>query len=793
MSIQHSSSNVDQSSSILNLRDYALALHGMGFNVLPIQVGSKAASIEWKAYQKCPQTTKEIANFNWQENIAIIDGPNGIRTIDLDACTNYDLLFHILTLLGLEHDYPWVTHTPGKGGGFHIHLICHEPLTLTPNGVLVGLPINPLASFKQLELRWNSCYCLLPPSFHPDTQTHYVWAFGEPSTPLATVPVQLVERMFSCLADPQKELPHKEVNTTAPTSKITKEPKTPQKKILRYDAWANKALTQELALLQNTLEGKRNEQLNKSAFNLGQIIGAGLLNQDMVEQELTRTAELIGLPLPEIQATLTSGITQGLKQPRMPRQIFEENEPPIKLAPLHDPKSQDFDNKLTSFSADDQGNAEAVYYLFGKYITYNDASGWTTWNTTHFTPSIQRINTLIVETLRLRASAARHMERKDIAEISKSMAGRIAACRTLLETLAYVEIEKFDNEPDLINTKSGIVHLRTKKIIPHDPSYRFTWCTSVGYNPNANSNPWLDFLNETVESLEMVGYLKQSLGYSITGHTNEESMFYIYGPPRSGKGTMCEIILSIFPRPIATEVDFNSFTAKRENDSQNFDLAPLKAARIVFASESNKYQSLNPAKIKQLTGGNLVHCAFKHRDFFTYRPQYVVWLSSNHEVNGDPDDDALWGRIKVIIFPNSKLGSEDKSLKYRMQSPEILEGVLAWLIDGAAEWYELEGKGLETPEAVKQLTQQQRSAQDSVGLWLEECCEFKADEWTESSRVRASYEMWCETNGYEAKKAKGLGQSLTAHGYEVSVAKWVITTPNSKGKSLRGVRNLIIL
>lgn len=207
----------------------------------------------------------------------------------------------------------------------------------------------------------------------------------------------------------------------------------------------------------------------------------------------------------------------------------------------------------------------------------------------------------------------------------------------------------------------------------------------------------------------MANYLQEAMGYSITGHTSEECVFYLWGPTRAGKGTYTEAILGVVPRHIAIEVDFNTFTAKREGDSQNFDLAPLKAARIVFASESNKFQSLNPAKIKALTGGNMVYCSYKHKDMFSYRPQYTVWLSSNHEVNADADDDALWGRIKVIHFPHSRLGHEDKSLKLQLQSQANQEAILAWIVEGAYQWYQRGGKGLETPQEVKELTSKQRS------------------------------------------------------------------------------------
>jgi phage/plasmid-associated DNA primase len=85
------------------------------------------------------------------------------------------------------------------------------------------------------------------------------------------------------------------------------------------------------------------------------------------------------------------------------------------------------------------------------------------------------------------------------------------------------------------------------------------------------------------------------------------------------------------------------------------------------------------------------------------------------------------------------------------------------------------------------------AGQDSVGLWLEECCEKKEDEWTANTLIMISYTNWCEANGYEPKKAKGLSQSLASHGYEVGAVKWVATEIGQKGKALRGIGNLRIL
>jgi putative DNA primase/helicase len=615
---------------------------------------------------------------------------------------------------------------------------------------------------------------MFPPSLHPDVPENYEWAFGTPTTPIATIPVDVVEKAFQAIATVQK------IDTTPTEAPTTNKPYT-------YDTWAQRALEQELHTLRFAPEGQRNTQLNKSAFNLGQIVGAKRLDEQEVRDELHRSALTIGLDEKEIEATISSGLKSGIKKPRMPKQVFKESEPALKLPPI---KKLD-DEKLAAFSPDDQGHAEAVYALYGPYIAYNEAYGWLIWNGTHFEPSVQRINTLIVNVLRMRQRAAGKTDRIDLAKASKCSAGNVSASRSLLENLAFIPVEDFDSEPDLFNTLNGIVDLRTKTLVPHDPEYRFTWCAPVRYNPDADLSLWLKFIAETLETEDMAGYLQEALGYSITGHTSEECLFYIYGPPRSGKGTMSETFLALVPRPVAMEVDFNTFTAKREGDSQNFDLAPMKAARLVFASESNKFQSLNPAKVKALTGGNLVYCSFKHKDMFAYHPQYAVWLSSNHEVNADADDDALWGRVKVIHFPHSRLGNEDKSLKLQLQSQDNLEAVLAWTVEGAYKWYQRGGKGLETPQAVKELTQTQRSAQDSVGLWLEECCEIKEGEWTENTKVRTSYENWCEANGYEPKKAKSFAQSLAAHGLDPSVSKNIYNASGTRTKA-RGVQGLIL-
>jgi putative DNA primase/helicase len=448
------------------------------------------------------------------------------------------------------------------------------------------------------------------------------------------------------------------------------------------------------------------------------------------------------------------------------------------------PPTTDFD--LCSFDADDAGNSDALNALYGQDFLYCASLGWLHYTGTHWGLDVDgvEVRRRAIQVLRLRRHAAVDAEKEAIVKCTKADERRVNGCVNLFKTHVSTDIEIFDGDPAKLNCHNGVVDLRTGEISAHSRRQRFTYCVPVAYEHDADYTEWTDYLSGVVGGGQaVIDYLQMALGYSLTGDTREEILFYLFGPPRSGKGTLAEVFRALLPHPLSKMVDFNSFTARREGDVSNFDLAPLKPARLIFASESNRSQTLNPAKIKQLTGGDDINACFKHRDFFSYRPQFKVWMMSNHPVNGDPEDDALWGRVRVIEFPNSFLGREDKGKKARLKEPHILQGILYWTIQGAIQWYSLGPQGLITPEAVATLTRAQRAELDFVQQWLDECTE-KGD-WTPNDVIMESYTTWCKNNNVQHTKGpKVLAQSLKAKGYEVSQVKYL------DGKHKRGVGGL---
>ncbi len=516
--------------------------------------------------------------------------------------------------------------------------------------------------------------------------------------------------------------------------------------------------------------GGRNQ---RGVYLATQLRDDGLTQSEAERVMLRYAAAVTGQkadPYPESEAlkTLTWAYAQPARRPATSmnksnfRIVEHGNDKPQSVA-------TNGQHPLLQFEPTDEGNAEAVWSLHSDTYRYVTQWGWLYYTGTHWERegALEQLGFTIVEVLRERRVQAVKAEYEAMITASKTNTARVNACVAALQKHAFTTVDEFDNELHLLNCRNGVINLTNGHLIAHpDCAAQFTYCIPIEYDPNANYTPWIDFLKQVVGGGdEVIDWLQLAVGYSLTGDTREECLFYIWGPSRSGKGTFTETLGVLLGAPLAVEIDFRTFAANGNNaDAQNFALAPLKPSRIVFASESGKYQQLDDQKIKVATGGNNINCAFKGKTHFSYKPMFKLWLSSNERPRGDVDDDAIWGRLRVIEFPNSHLGHEDKSLKQRLKDKEMLISVLTWAVEGAAMWYE-SSNGLVTPDMVQHATQKSRDELDVVQQWLDECAEENPQGFTSNTGLRLSYEKWCNENGYKPLGAKMMGHTLRKKGY----------------------------
>lgn len=434
------------------------------------------------------------------------------------------------------------------------------------------------------------------------------------------------------------------------------------------------------------------------------------------------------------------------------------------------------DGYLLSLPLDDEGHAQCFRYKHEHEYVYVGAWGWLRWTGTHWEREnaeahIDRAIMAILDA-RLVALKAAGFDKIKL----KRQSNTVAAVRRVLQSTLGRDLSPEDFDPcEKLNVANGVVDLRTGELSPHGPEWRFTYTLATPYDPSASQTTWRAFIASSLHNSqrkiaggvlrELAEYLQMAMGYVLAGAVSEGCFWWIYGPTRSGKGTFTETLMAAIGKPLAVEVDFMTFTQRKHADTNNFDLAALRPARFVFASEVDDFDKVDTRRMKAMTGGNDIRCSFKGKDLFTYSPRFTPVLSANKPPRADPDDMAFWrSRARVIEFPNSHVGKEDKTLKARLREPEALAGVLAWLVEGAVKWYAAP-TGLVTPECVETITEEHRANLDVVGQWIEERVEIVEGAAFPAGEAYTLYRAWCLHEGHTPKGQVAWTRSMEERGF----------------------------
>ena len=92
-------------------------------------------------------------------------------------------------------------------------------------------------------------------------------------------------------------------------------PPSAHRPIAHPDRYALAALAAEVDRVASAPVGARNDTLNRAAFALGRLVGAGLLDPADATRELGLAARRAGLGRAEIDRTIRSGLTAGRRTP----------------------------------------------------------------------------------------------------------------------------------------------------------------------------------------------------------------------------------------------------------------------------------------------------------------------------------------------------------------------------------------------------------------------------------------------------------------------------------------------
>lgn len=713
-------------------------------------------------------TTDETTIRTWwarwaDANVGIRTGEiSGLYVIDVDPAHGGEQ-----TLEDLEQSYSRLPAGPRAltgGDGMHI-LFAHPGGTWANTAGRSGLGPG-------IDTRGDGGYIVAPPSLHISGQ-RYEWL--DETSPLPALPGWAVQLLRKDEAPARAATP---ASSRPPARGGT--------------AYGLAALERELDDLARAVEGNRNNTLIKVALQLLELAHGGELDETDVLEQLRVTARQVGLGEHEIETTLRSAQqrTAGAARTAPPRPERDHAPAPARAAPHTDadappragraPEPDDDDhNAPVGLEDTDLGNARRLVAAHGDdlhWISQWKAAPWLVWTGQRWlrdrTGEVERrakhtADAILTEAVLAPGDTAEKKQRVKFAFRSQDRP-RIEAMIALARTEPGVPIQPMDldTDPWLLNVANGTLDLRTGDLCPHQRADLMTKIAPVVYNPDARHPVWEQFLADvTGANTDLEQFLARAVGYSLTGSTAEEVLFFVHGPAATGKSTFIAAIEATLG-DYSAHADFETFLARQGVGGPRPDIARLAGARFVNSVEVDDGAKLAEGLVKTLTGGDIITARFLFGDDFEFRPQFKLWLAANHAPRVGHGDDAIWRRILRIPFDQVVPKEQrDPAVKAALTDPtEVGPAILAWAVRGCVAW---QAGGLQVPGVITTATGDYRADMDPLKDFLADACELGTTEhhWATNPVLRAAYETWAREVGLRRTLSpNAFAEALRSHG-----------------------------
>lgn len=425
----------------------------------------------------------------------------------------------------------------------------------------------------------------------------------------------------------------------------------------------------------------------------------------------------------------------------------------------------------------DTGNAMRFAQRMRDQVRFSpELDRWFVWDGTRWAPDVlgqamlltkEIIKDLYAESAGVGLSEAEQLQVYRWADTSQSVSRRQGMLTLAqFEPGIGVKTDDLDADPMQLVVLNGTLDLRPgaetvlRESLAADMN---TMCAGVAYDPHARCPGWerhVQFVTGGDEDLAR--YLQRAVGYTLTGKTKEQKLFFLHGNGDNGKNVFMDVIAALLG-DYAMSADENFLSGGSEHPTQ---LAALQGKRLVYADETDESRKVRESRIKHLTGSKTVRARFMRQNYFEFTPRFKLWIMGNHKMSITGNDDGIWRRIELVPFMQ-KIREEDKVQDFdQILIQDELPGILNWALEGLKMWG---GTGLHQAKVVKKATQIYREDEDEEAqFFLDRVvrCPEESGGVMVFGAVYQEYRLWCAMTGTQERSKKAFAQELERRGFQ---------------------------
>ena len=351
-------------------------------------------------------------------------------------------------------------------------------------------------------------------------------------------------------------------------------------------------------------------------------------------------------------------------------------------------------------------------------------------------------------------------------------------CPVYHDPPAWLHNTDLPDPKDLIMFKNGMLDVNAYtegNIVMYDPDpSMFTLtCCPYDFDEDATSEFAEQFLLDTYNGDELaVALVWEWLGYQLTSDMSMEKMMLLYGEPRSGKGTILDMMRATIGfdmccsglfKGITGQFGLETFIGKLAcifDDVRNPNRATLdEALEIILQIVGNGSVYVNKKTVRALPQVNL-------KTRFT--------MAMNEIPSFVDHSRALESRLLVLYHPNSHVDDPDPTIKTRILEEARDGRMINFALQGLKR---LRNNGeFSVPEAHKLVMDQFKALATPVSTFLDDCCELNTegcdeDFMTPKNDVFAAWCGWCKRNIRKPGLPEQFSKWLMGHAPMIKTAR----------------------
>tara|TARA_B100001996_G_scaffold382347_1_gene373931 strand:- start:15 stop:2234 length:2220 start_codon:yes stop_codon:yes gene_type:complete len=249
-------------------------------------------------------------------------------------------------------------------------------------------------------------------------------------------------------------------------------------------------------------------------------------------------------------------------------------------------------------------------------------------------------------------------------------------------TQAYITHTYWDDDPDRLAFKNGVLEISTGDFTEHNPENYLTWGLDFEYDSESNPGPIIDWLRRTqYGDEERVQVLRAWLKACLVGQGHELQRFLeVIGPGGRGKSTFANLCCALVGNGNYASTTLNQLEQSR------FEIASIKGKRLTLINDSERYGG-SAQIFKALTGGDNLRFEEKNKNVgepFVYTG--MVMVCANEPIQTTDNTSGLTRRRLTVEF-NRPLWDKNSEAKEMIKLENgVVKGLWKNYLPGLVNW-----------------------------------------------------------------------------------------------------------